>query len=360
MVQIWAIPIVRPWAVGDAQMIMIGLGQTFPAPGARGAREEARMKEADMERAQALDRARLVTRDVDHAFADYLEATARHRVHLEHKAIAQRMLDLASAKHAGGGPLTDVAQAEVELARMEADVVTDGTRIDGARARLNVLLQREPNAPLGPPADRGAQTIAWGLPELLAKARLTRPEIKAALAQAEAKSLETRALEKESSWPSFSLAALYFAPTSTMQHHGYGFNASMSLPWLWGEAAAKRDAQRESASAARTEAMAAKLPIDAEVAAAEANVRAAALRLQALRDRALAASKRAFEVAFTGYESSRTDAGALLIARRAVVDVETEMIMARATLDHALADLDAAVGAEVPRKPLTGGSHEPH
>jgi hypothetical protein len=53
---------------------------------------------------------------------------------------------------------------------------------------------------------------------------------------------------------------------------------------------------------------------------------------------------------------------ALILARRAVVDVRTEMVMARAALDHALADLDAAVGAEVPKKPLgpMGGGHESH
>ena len=37
MLQVWQVPIEKPYALGDAGMIMVGLGQTFPSPGARGA-----------------------------------------------------------------------------------------------------------------------------------------------------------------------------------------------------------------------------------------------------------------------------------------------------------------------------------
>ena len=88
------------------------------------------------------------------------------------------------------------------------------------------------------------------------------------------------------------------------------------------------------------------------MATASASVRAAGLRLQVIRDRVLPASERAFQVAWTGYESGRTDMLTLLTAERAIVDAREQIVMARATLDHALADLDAAVGTPVARKPL--------
>jgi outer membrane protein TolC len=100
---------------------------------------------------------------------------------------------------------------------------------------------------------------------------------------------------------------------------------------------------------------------------ADMNMRAAALRLQALRDRALPASRRSFDAVWAGYESGRTDVLTLLMSRRAVVDVESEIVAARATLDHALAELEASVGAEIPRHTLgpldpaalgEGGSHD--
>jgi outer membrane protein TolC len=179
-----------------------------------------------------------------------------------------------------------------------------------------------------------------------------RPQLRAAEAERAAREEEAHAAAQEAKLPSFSVAALYFAPVGPMPVHGYGANASMSLPWLWGEASSKRDAAREQAEAARGEVRGATIPVNAEVAMADANMRANALRLQALRDRALGASKRSFEAAWAGYEAGRTDVLTLLSARRAVVDVESEIVVARASLDHALAELDASVGAPVPRKPL--------
>lgn len=352
MMQIWQVPIAKPYAVGDAQMIMFGIGQTFPALGARGARQRAGELDAAAERAMGADRVRQIRRDIDHAFADYVEATARHRIHLEHRLVATRTAELARARHAGGGSLGDVAQAEVELARVEADVITDATRIEAARGRTNALLGRDALAPLGPPVIGDAETSGWDAKTALAKARENRPELRAADAQRDARGEEARAAAKEALIPSFSVAALYFAPSTPMPQHGYGVNASVSLPWLWGEAAGKRDARRQAANAAASEAIAARRPIEADVAVQEANVRAAGLRLLALRERALPASRRSFDTAWAGYEAGRTDVLTLLSTRRAVVDVESDIVAARASLDHALADLEAAVGTEVPRRKL--------
>lgn len=361
MVQVWQVPIARPYAVGDAQMVMVGLGQTFPAPGARGARQRAAEHEADAERAGAGEMARTIRAEVEHAFADYVEATALHRVHLEHREVARRMFELARARHAAGGSLADAAQAEVELARMDADVVKDGTRITAARARLNALLGRDALAPLGPPRVGDAETAAWDVRTATDKARELRPELRASAARLAARREEATAAKREALLPSFSVAALYFAPTGPMPQHGYGMNASMSLPWLWGEASGKRRAAGELARAAESDVEAARRPIDAEVATSEAGVRAQASRLVTLRDRALPASKRAFEVTWSGYEASRGDVLSVVSAHRAIVDVENEVVEARAALEHALADLDAAVGTEVPRRPLVasdGGRHD--
>lgn len=352
MVQVWQVPLARPYAIGDAAMVMAGLGQTFPAPGARGARERAGLHVAAADRAMADARARMIRRDADHAFADYVEANARHAIHLEHHAIAERTLALARARHAGGASLTDATQAEVELARVDVDVVGDRSRVDGMRARLNALMARPPTNPLGPPTIGEPAVASWDLRTALEKAREVRPELRVAEAQRRAESEQATAADKEATLPSFTIAALYFAPVGPMPVHGYGANASMSLPWLWGQASSRRDARRQAAQAAGTEVRGAVIPIEAEVSMADANMRATALRLQTLQDRALPASRRSFEVAWAGYEAARTDVLTLLSARRAMVDVETEIVAARAALDHALAELDAAVGMEVPRRAL--------
>jgi cobalt-zinc-cadmium efflux system outer membrane protein len=348
MVQVWQVPVAKPYAL-DRQMIMVGVSQAFPAPGSRAARQAARVEEAHVEEAAARDRARLVARQAAHAFADYVEATARHAVHRGHLEVAARVMAMAEARQASGGALTDVTQADVEKARVEADVITDATLEESARGRINVLLGRAPALPLGAPRTGDAEVPAWTLEELLAHARAARPELRAASAAREARRMEAEAAAREATWPAFSVAALYFAPTASVPEHGYGVNASMSLPWLWGAAGEREEARRAELVAATTAEQGAHVDVDAEVVAAAALARSAALRLGVLEGRALPATKRGFDAAWSAYASGQRDVLSILAAERAVVDVGEQIVVARAALDHALADLDAAVGLDVPR-----------
>ena len=245
-----------------------------------------------------------------------------------------------------------MAQADADLARVHADVATDSARAAAARARINALLARDPRAPLGEPVEDDARVPAWTIDVMLEKARASRPGVLGARALREASAHELRAADREATWPSFTLGALYFAPVGPTPTHGYGVNASMTLPWLWGGASARKGAEERRVEAAKSEIDAARLDVDVEVATAEATTKSAAMRLAILRDRALPASKRAFDAAWTGYESARTDLLTALTAERSLVDTEERIVAARAALDHALTDLDAAVGVPVPRAPL--------
>jgi outer membrane protein TolC len=348
-------------------MIMIGVSQSIPAPGSLSAKEHAMAAQANEEETIAGDKARLLVRDAGRAFADYLEATEKHRVERSQLEIAQRLVAVAEARHASGGSLTDLARAQVELSRLQADLVASATWVEGARARINALLARDSRAPVGPPVETEPMIPALDVPALMSKARESRPELKQAQAQREAREYAAEAAELEATWPSFDVGALYFPPTTAMPYHGYGASISMSLPWLWGATGHRRDAERASLHAARTNVEAARIPVDVEVVTSEASARSAAYRIQILRDRALPATQRSFDVARAGFESGRADLMTVLDARRAVVEVERGIAAARADLDRAITELEAAVGAEIPVQAvppldpaqLDGGRHEP-
>lgn len=358
MVWAWQIPISRPYAVNDAGMVMVGVQQEFPAPGAASFRRDAKTNEAAVEQAMTSDKARQIARDADHAFSDYVEATARHRIHVAHFDIARRLYTVTQARHGAGGSLADATQAEAELARVQADVVTDAARVQTARARINALLVRPPSSNLAPPVEAEPTVPASTVDEILKSAYQNRPELRVASADRAAKDAELAARHREATWPSFNVAALYFAPTGPSPTHGYGVNAGMSLPWVWGPFDARQSAQKELVASADKDIEAARITIQAEVVTSDANGRSAALRLQILRDKVLPATKRALDVALSGYESSRTELTAVLNARKAVIETEMDLLMSRSSLDHALADLDAAVGKTVPRAPL-GPYQEP-
>jgi outer membrane protein TolC len=90
-----------------------------------------------------------------------------------------------------------------------------------------------------------------------------------------------------------------------------------------------------------------------DVATSAAAVRADARRFQVLRDRALPAAQRAWEATATGYESGKTDILMLLTARKSMVEIEVDIVEARTAIEHALVDLEWAIGGQVRTAPIT-------
>ncbi|MBK8998936.1 MAG: TolC family protein [Myxococcales bacterium] len=350
MLDVWQIPISRPYAVRDAGMVMLGVKQGIPAPGSLSARESATELEARVARAEQSEAARKLTREVGHAFADYLEATRQHHIHERHIGVAKRVLEVARARYAAGGMLTDVSQSEVELSRSRADAAGEEARLRSIKRRLNALASRAADAKLGPPLDEGLTTVALTASEIEKRALARRPDLEMAQAKRAAAEAEQRVADKEAAAPSFSLGGLYFPPMRGETEHGYGASFSMSLPWVWGGPRNRRAAQRESIKAAGAEISQARLDVGAEVASSMSAVESALERIKVLERETLPASRRNMEFSLTGYETGGTSLVTLVTAQRDVVDVELEIVMARAMLEHALTELDFAAGTELPRK----------
>ncbi|HUR29345.1 MAG TPA: TolC family protein, partial [Planctomycetota bacterium] len=149
----WGVPLVRPYDLGSADTVMIGLRQTIPAPGTRGAASRVAFEDA------AIGRATLHTRELDlllqvrRAYFEYVLAEREYALHLEHAELTKRLSELARAGYgAGRGNQQDVLRITVELSRLHNDLVAIGQRKRSSVALLNTLMGREPDAPLGPPA----------------------------------------------------------------------------------------------------------------------------------------------------------------------------------------------------------------
>ena len=357
-VDVWQVPLARPWAWNESPMVMLALRQPIPVAGLLRRRAAARRHMADAESADRDAQAQALALAVRHAFIDYEAVSARHVLHLEHREVSERVLELARARQTVSGTLLDIARAETEAARAHADVATDATTIDAARIRLNSLLARPPDAPLGPPVPLPAETVSADAVDLIARARDDRPERRAAASRRDAAAMELQAARREAALPSADVGVAYFPATKVMQYHGYGVLVNVSLPWLSAQGRKRRDAQAELAAAADDDLAEARLQIGREVAEALAAAQSAARRWQTLRGAALPASERAREVALSGYEVGRADLLAMLAAEGAYVEITLELIDAKAALDHALAELERASGAPLPRTPLLPGA--PH
>jgi outer membrane protein TolC len=353
MAEVWQIPFSRPYAIDDAGMIMLGVRQAVPAPGSRGARAQARRGEARARAAMSRVTARDVAREAGHAFVDYAESFESQRLYGENREVALRIVATAQARLAGGASLVDVAAAEAELARVESELVFERAAVESGRYRLNALLRRAPHAPLGEPVWTAPDAPRLDATRLSAAATAARPERAAAVAERDAKRGELRAREAEATWPSFSIAGLYFVPAGGMSEHAFGVSAAMSLPWLWGGARQARDAERALLKAAEQDVRQSESGIRRDVASALSVAHGAHRRLEILQSRVRPATERLAEAARAGYQSGGVALGAVLDAERRALESRMDIVDARAELEHALVDLEWAVGQDLVRAAAT-------
>jgi outer membrane protein TolC len=351
MLELWQVPLDEPWAVHKAGMLMLSFRQEFPAAGALDREAEATAHEAEAQAAILAARARDLARDVARAFADYLEAHGRHAAHRRHLALVEQLSEAARARYAAGAPLSDVTEADVERARMLLDIAREEGAFEQARAQLNGLCARAPDAALGPPALGPPETIALDDAELARRAEARSPLVAAAEAMRRAAESAADAAGARADLPTVGVGANLFAPVGDMPF-GWGASFRMTLPWLWGSLADRTTSARHRARAEQAAAEAARIDVRTDVRRALAALRTAERRLALLEDTAVPAATRGIEAARAGYAAGGTDVLAWLDAVRASLDIDLDLLMARADLERALADLDHAAAERLPRKPL--------
>lgn len=350
----WNLPLTRPYAVGEADMYMVELRQRFPAAGSRDARARAMAEEAEALLAELSAEERLVAERAEGAYADYAAALEARALQRRQAALLEQMGDVIRARYStGGAALADLSRVELELAksgralaRLEADV----TR---ARASLNALLRRAPGAPLAEPREEPAGTVRLPTSDLLARAAAHRGPVLAAAARARAAEARREAAEAEARLPEVAVGVSYWQVPR--MRPGIGLTASMSLPWLWGPGGERSAQAREEERAEAEVREASALTSQAEVTEAHARLAAFEDQLVVIHRQALPAARRSIDALAAAYVTGSASLLEWIDAARSSLDLETEATELHAELARAVAALERAVGAPLPRAPIALG-----
>jgi outer membrane protein TolC len=324
MLEIWRVPVKRPYAVNDAEMIRVGIEQEFSAPGERSSMRRAASLRALSAQADGDVKARTLALRLAHAQVEHAGARRSHEVHLAHLQLSQKTLELARARHAAGGSLADVSALEVETARAAALVAADEARVQTSQALLQALRSAGHLEPVR-----------------------ERPELAGLRSARDAELAEAHAEQARSRWPDPRIGVSYFAPSGEMTEHGFGISLGMKLPWLWGGRAGSQLAAESRSRALSQELAAKKRDIAIEVISARGAASAVQSELTVLRERVLPATLRARKLAEGAYQSGQGRLEAVLQAEAQQVETEMQIVELETELAHHSADLDFALG----RKP---------
>ncbi|MBC7171262.1 MAG: TolC family protein, partial [Polyangiaceae bacterium] len=321
---------------------MGGLSQAFPAARSRDRRALAEAEEARALAAESVEVGRALFLEVAHACVDWSAAEALRRSIAGHRELFEAIREAALARYGtGGASLGMVARTEAALAGIDRQLVEAELESEVARAALEALSAGLAPLPRqAPPLRDFDRTLE--VERLVAAALAARGDREATEARAGAASARSEAARAEGRAPSFEVRASYMQSPSMSP--GLGAMVSMSLPWLWGGAGARREAAEADAIAARADIEARERVIRVEVTRAVSRLMATRRALELLVTRELPAAQQAAEAERAALASGRFDLLAWTDAAHALETALHDAVRLRGALGHASIDLQASTG----------------
>ena len=344
----WGVPLTRPYALNDAATLMIGVRQTFPAAGVRGAERNA------VDELTASDASKVVTHRLDvihavtRAYIDYAVAERERQIHLAHVELVTQILGLTQDLYrVRKGSEQDVLKLQLMLSMLHRDVVTIELRRRQASIVLNTLAGRAADAPLGPPAEIKPQRPAAPVAAYEARALARRPEIAAVVHLVKREDAMIRSATRAGRWPSIMVGLDYwFQPTSDVRN-AYGAMVGINLPWLNGKHQDDVDAAQAARDAESHAVVSTQNQVRRQVHEAYAQVAAMIEASRIAHEDLEPAAKHSLDAARAAYGSGAGDALAVLDALRSLLDVRLDQVRADAEIARAIADLERAAGDDV-------------
>ena len=350
--QIWQWPIstLNPTRTG---MYMLTLGQELPGRRKRALRETFADAGVAVEEAGIAVRANDILNDVKGAYAELFLARKATEVHHATHDLLRQLADVAQARYAVGGiSQHDVLTAVLELSRIEEHLIGLDQRVGLAEARLNALLDRPPDAPIGSLAEPIERRLLPSAAALQALAADRQPELVRARLEVDRTRAFVDVVSSEYSPDYFVRGGYMLMPRD---RDGWTVSAGLSwprAPWSRGRLDAQRAEAAAEVSAAEARIRAIENGVRLRIQTAYVRVQAAQRRATLLRTTVLPQANQALDVSRIAYQADRAPFLAMIDTQRVRLDAQLAYYDALSNFDQALADLERAVGTELPSAAL--------
>jgi cobalt-zinc-cadmium efflux system outer membrane protein len=193
----------------DMTMKEISVSQKFPFPGKRGLSEEVAAKEADAGAADADEVTNQVAKEVKTAFYDLSHVYRAMEVTKRNKSILEELAKITQTRYSLGQAIQeDVIRNQVEISKMVDDLIMLEQKKRALAAKLNYLLNRPRNSPVGRPADVEFIRVAFSIEDLQQLAVEDNPMLKALKQDISARGKNVE-LARRDYFPDFSLKFAY-------------------------------------------------------------------------------------------------------------------------------------------------------
>lgn len=322
--------------------VSLTVEQRFPLGSTLSSRK--RSAEADARRAK-LDVGRLEL-DVELAAAEaYLMLQERREMAAilrEQYALAQQLVQAAAARYgSGAGTQADALRAEIEVARLGAELRASADEIASAEVMLNASLGRSAQAVV-PQLEAAPSDVLPPAADAVRKSALARrPELQMGRAEISRARAEVAVMESMYT----PMAMVRTGPAYTMYDGaGWMLMVGVSVPLWRGKLRAGVEEARAMVAMAEADVVAMRRMVEADALAARSRARSARERYLALRDEVVPRAQQAIAPALAAYSSGQLPLVSVIEAAQALWSAQAELLSAQAALGMSWARLQRAVG----------------
>jgi outer membrane protein TolC len=326
------------------------LMQMIPFPGKLGLSERIARGTSEMARANAEETAWMIRTEVAMAFYDLYAADRQSEVMRRTLRLLEDFEGVARAMYgAGTGRQSDVLRANVEIARMEAEIARMTAMREVAAARLNGLLVRPAETPVPSPVLPDLPAAIPARDTLRSWADETRPMLLQARTAVE-RAGAARDLARRELWPDLALGVQYGQRDAGMGLERMGsFMVGFSLPVFAGR---RQLRMRDEAAAMQRMSVAdlseTRADIDARIGELLAELDRARTLVDLYESTVIPQAEANVESSYSSYRVGSVDFMTLVDARMTVNQYEQEYHQLLADYGIGVAELEAVVGRELP------------
>lgn len=345
--QVWQWPL-NTLDPRNVNMYMFMAGQDIPGRGKRALRAAVAEKDVQLAEADIAVEARDVIDRVKRAYAELFLSRKAIAVNHDSLDLLRQFADITSVKYTTGRiSQQETMKAILEISRLHDDLVMLQQRAALAEAQLNTLLDRRPEASIGPLAEPRERVLLPAPAALQELALAQQPDLRAAQLGVE-RSEAALAVAARDYKPDYFIGGGYMLmPRDTDAWSAKVGITWPSAPWARGGLDARKAEASADILAARARQHAVENNVRFAVQDAYVRVKSAERRASLLRTTVVPQSRQTLEIARVGYQNDRVDFLALLEDQRALLEAQLEYYRVLSDLEQALADLERAIGADL-------------
>lgn len=317
----------------------VDVSQKIPWPGTLAARESAARYEEIAVRRDA-DSVRLrLTMEAKVAYAEWRYVASALDIYHATRALLDDLVAAAESRYsAGHASKQDVLQAQVERAQLAEHLLLLQRQQAAARAQINALLNRAPEAPLPAAAPISLEAAPPTLAALGDAALARHPELAGLAAEISARQSRVTVAEK-AFYPSFEIGAGYNGVMDPYEKRPM-VSVSINVPFDRGKRQSELDEARAEMRRAELSLSERRAVLLAAVAASRAAVVEARDAVTLYEDEILPLAAEYLEAAITDYRSGAGAFPNVITAEQRKLDTELDLARTRADYVSRLAELE--------------------